>query len=301
MGNEAENLEGGNNSNVGATLDSQGQNQNPGELETQNPGDPGVLDEEVEIVLEGDSPSPNGERKQGSGVRRLIKRIDRAKSENEALRAENELLRRNASGQGNAEDRPLKRPTMESCGHDEDEFNRQLDAYEEQRDKRFLSQVQSSVTQHVQPANNGPSPIDKHYERAEKLNVSDFNEAQDAAIEVMGQAVVSQIAENFSKSEYLIYYLGKNPVKAQEIQRLAASNPIAAAAELGVLQNKLSLKPKTRQSIDPEAKLEPGGSAPTTADAWGKKIDAMRDKVSQGKASMKDLLALKQQAREAGA
>ena len=94
--------------------------------------------------------------------------------------------------------------------------------------------------------------VKAHYDAAEKLNLPDYQEKEDAALQVLPQGVYEGIAQNFpEKSAAIIYYLGANPEKAQS---LFSKNPVQVTIELTRLADRLTLKPRgTQRSSAPPA------------------------------------------------
>ncbi|WP_068445989.1 scaffolding protein [Providencia heimbachae] len=94
--------------------------------------------------------------------------------------------------------------------------------------------------------------ITAHYDAAEKLNLPDYQEKEDSALQVMPQGVYEAIAQNFpDKSAAIIYYLGANPEKARE---LFSKNSVQATIEITRLADRLTLKPRgTQRSSAPPA------------------------------------------------
>ena len=101
-----------------------------------------------------------------------------------------------------------------------------------------------------------------HYKRADALKVKDYDETEDKAIEILGQDVVNQLIANTDKSPELLYYLGKNPGKAQEMAEMVKTNPVKGVFELGRLGAKLSARPKsrTKPAPAPEGEQRGGGA-----------------------------------------
>ena len=53
------------------------------------------------------------------------------------------------------------------------------------------------------------------------------------------------------KSQVLLYYLGKNPAKAEELRALSLTNPIGCVMEIGRLEEKLKVKPRHSPAPSP--------------------------------------------------
>lgn len=93
-------------------------------------------------------------------------------------------------------------------------------------------------TQHVEAAR-------KHYDAAEKLNLPDYQEKEDAFRELVPAGVDVGIMQLFpEKSAALIYHLGSNPEK---VRQLMSMNDQQALIELARLSDRLTLKPRGKQ------------------------------------------------------
>lgn len=94
-----------------------------------------------------------------------------------------------------------------------------------------------------------------HYDSADKLNLSDYQDKEDAALLVMPKGVDTAIATYFpEKSAAIIYYLGSNPEKARE---LFSKDPTQATIELARLADKLTLTPRGKQRSEAPPADEP--------------------------------------------
>lgn len=90
-------------------------------------------------------------------------------------------------------------------------------------------------TQHVEAAR-------KHYDAAEKLNLPDYEEKEDAFRQLVPAGVDVAIMQLFpEKSAAMMYHLGSNPEK---VRQLMAMNDQQALIELTRLSDRLTLKPR---------------------------------------------------------
>lgn len=84
----------------------------------------------------------------------------------------------------------------------------------------------------------------KHYDAAEKLNIPDYQEKEDAFMQVVPAPVATDIMRLFpEKSAAIMYHLGANPEKARQ---LLAMDGQAALIELTRLSERLTLKPRSK-------------------------------------------------------
>ncbi|EBX9284946.1 scaffolding protein [Salmonella enterica subsp. enterica serovar Brunei] len=84
----------------------------------------------------------------------------------------------------------------------------------------------------------------KHYDAAEKLNIPDYQEKEEAFTQLVQPQIVSELMLLFpEKSPALIYHLGSNPEKTRQILQM---NQQQALIELTRLSERLTLKPRSK-------------------------------------------------------
>ncbi len=118
----------------------------------------------------------------------------------------------------------------------------------------------------------------KHYDAAEKLNIPDYQEKEDAFMQLVPPAVGADIMRLFpEKSAALMYHLGANPEKARQ---LLAMDGQSALIELTRLSERLTLKPRGKQisSAPPADQPITGDVSAANKDAIRKQMDAAASK-----------------------
>ncbi|QDI09208.1 Bacteriophage, scaffolding protein [Klebsiella electrica] len=118
----------------------------------------------------------------------------------------------------------------------------------------------------------------KHYDAAEKLNIPDYQEKEDAFMQVVPAPVATDIMRLFpEKSAAIMYHLGANPEKARQ---LLAMDGQLALIELARLSERLTLKPRGTQvsSAPPADQSVAGDVTAANADAIRKQMDAASSK-----------------------
>ncbi|AXF66069.1 MULTISPECIES: scaffolding protein [Enterobacteriaceae] len=109
----------------------------------------------------------------------------------------------------------------------------------------------------------------KHYDAAEKLNIPDYQEKEDAFMQIVPAPVATDIMRLFpEKSAALMYHLGANPEKARQ---LLAMDGQSALIELTRLSERLTLKPRGQQ-----VSSAPPADQSLTGDVSAANVDAMR-------------------------
>lgn len=236
--------------------------------------------EEIEIVNSNDDGSQPVDSNLGirKRINKLNTKVEVAKEEASAVSSElaierqkNELLQL-ALEQQKAKPEAVKPPDPMDFddGASDAKYITSLNQYNQ-------SFIQAELQKHV--AANKPAPqVDHelerlqkaHYDRAEKLGVTDYDEVEDKAIDILGNDIVNQFIKASPDSQTVLYYLGKNPGKAEEIAKLIKSEPIKGVLKLGALGAGLKVQTKARKSApDPDNELE--GSVPAAKGRRGPK------------------------------
>lgn len=118
----------------------------------------------------------------------------------------------------------------------------------------------------------------KHYDAAEKLNIPDYQEKEDAFAQIVPPQIVSDLMVLFpDKSAALMYHLGSNPEKTRQILQM---NQQQALIELTRLSERLTLKPRAKQVSEAPVPDEPiiGQVAAANKSALEKKMEAAASK-----------------------
>lgn len=114
----------------------------------------------------------------------------------------------------------------------------------------------------------------KHYDAAEKLNLPDYQEKEEAFRQLLAPGIDAEIMALFpEKSPALFYHLGANPEKAKRILNLPQTQAII---ELTRLSDSLTLKPRGKQLSSAPAADEPlqGHAAAANLSALQKQMEA---------------------------
>lgn len=132
------------------------------------------------------------------------------------------------------------------------------------------SNAQAQQAQRVQEYRNNSKKaselIATVYDQAEKLNLPDFDEREEAFRVGMGDGIDIEIATLFpEKAAAIIYHLGANPEKMAQIRAMGGTK---AVVELTRLNDRLSIKPKGQQrssAPDPDGGASPGAAGKSIA------------------------------------
>jgi len=192
-------------------------------------------------------------------------------------------------------------PTLEQCEGDIERFQAETARF-------YASQVGQVVDQkinHLQTtqaaqANDAEfnQAVNGHYDRAAKMGVQDYEQAESNALNILGNDLVNEIVKTVPNSNELLYMLGSDSNEAYRVKNLLDQNPVRATVELGILAGKAGGF-KKEQRPDPETDIS-GGQQPNVAHANLKKqYDAAIEKAAQT-GDNSEVRALRKQMREAG-
>lgn len=109
----------------------------------------------------------------------------------------------------------------------------------------------------------------KHYDAAEKLNIPDYQEKEEAFMSIVPPQVGTDIMRLFpEKSAAIMYHLGANPEKTRQ---LLAMDGQSALIELARLSERLTIKPRGKP-----VSAAPSVDTPVQGVATAANIDALR-------------------------
>lgn len=271
--------------------------------------------QEVEIVLRGEEGTQPKELDIDAIVRR---RVYRAKKQVNAVQGE---LSETAQKLVVAEERikmmqmsedyqkaqsEIAKPPDPNDFDDGAQDAKYIAAQSDHQDKRIEAAVKKQ-TAHLtsQPAIDGDLERKRtnHYRRSVELGAKNFEEMEDKAIGILGQANADEIVKRSSKSAEILYYLGKHPDEAKELAELSNSDAWAAVSMIGRLEADLQVKrpAKANQAPNPDEELE--GSIPPSQNASDRKLDKLREAAAIGgnADAMQRLMDFKRELKEKAA
>ncbi len=192
-------------------------------------------------------------------------------------------------------------------GVNDPKFQERHNSYNEARIKQEVEkqvQVSTRTVQDNSSVNVKSHELEKmqlkHYERATEIGAKDYSDTEDKAIEILGNEVTNHIIENFPDSQFLLYYLGKNPQEAERIALLIRDKPIQGVAEIGRLSSELKVKTKTVTTPNPDVEIE--GGEPGGNNTLLKQLDKLRDNTAKNptQANMKKIMDFKKKLKDKG-
>lgn len=240
-------------SNPDDALDPPEPDDNPDDLR----GEPPVDDEEFVITVGDEEPEPSDDDDfSGKPAPAWVK--DLRKKEREARKRIKELEAQ--VQQAKPADKPIEvgpKPKLADFDYDEDQFESAVEQWHER--KRQVEQQQVAKQAEEEKAKQAwQQKMQSYEERRQNVasKVRDFEELEEAAKDKLTptqQGILIHAAEN---PELIMYHLGKNPKKAQELS--AITDPVLFAFAAAKLDSQMKIQTR-KPATQPEKK--PSGSA----------------------------------------
>lgn len=165
-----------------------------------------------------------------------------------------------------------KKPDLwEDCEGDPDKFEAELRAY----DKRVAdAKAQESEENERQQAAHAEFEAEHaiYREQKAKLNRADFEDAEIAIETKLSTAQQSVLLLAAKQKAPLIYAIGRNPKRLDEIAKI--TNPIKLAIAINELERNLKVTP--RKNVEPEERQR--GTASSSVQGGEKKLDELRER-----------------------
>lgn len=215
-------------------------------------------DEEFVITIAGEEPPEPSDDDDFSGKPAPTWVKDLRKKEREARKRIKELEAQ--VQQAKPTEKPIEvgpKPKLADFDYDEDQFESAVEQWHER--KRQVEQQQASKRAEEEKAQQAwQSKMQSYEERRQTVasKVRDFEEVEEAAkdkLTATQQGILIHAAEN---PELILYHLGKNPKKAQELSEI--TDPIQFAFAAAKLDSQMKIQTR-KPSTQPERK--PSGSA----------------------------------------
>lgn len=214
-------------------------------------------DEEFVITVGDEEPEPSDEDDfSGKPAPAWVK--DLRKKEREARKRIKELEAQ--VQQAKPTEKPIEvgpKPKLADFDYDEDQFESAVEQWHER--KRQVEQQQAAKQAEEEKAKQAwQTKMQSYEERRQNVasKVRDFEEVEEAAkdkLTATQQGILIHAAEN---PELILYHLGKNPKKAQELSEI--TDPIQFAFAAAKLDSQMKIQTR-KPSTQPERK--PSGSA----------------------------------------
>ncbi len=235
-------------------------------------------EEEDRIVTIGDS-TPEGEAEEDEH-KEAPEWVKATRKSNRKLLSENKRLKRELEENAKAAEisKPVElgeKPTLKNSGYDEAKFEQSLIDYDTR--KRKVEEQATAKAKTIEEQNVAWQNKHKTYvSLKEEHNFKDYADVEELVINTFSQAQQSIIIQGADDSALLVYALGKNTKKLEELAKI--KDPVDFAFKVAKLESQL--KVTNKKAPKPETRVT-GGKSGGTSGSTDKVLDRLRDKAAK--------------------
>lgn len=260
-----------------AAAETQDAEEQPGEEEE----DPGEGEEETtgEVVVTIGDETPPDDEAELEGAPQWVR--DLRKTHRETQRENRELRKRLETAEAAREERAAPqrievgpKPTLKGLDYDSDKYETELAAwYERKRQADEQAAAAEAEKQAQEAAWN--KQLQGYGEARDKLNVPDFAEAEEIALGTLNKVQQGCIVQGADNPALVMYALGKNPAKAEELAKI--TDPVKFSFAVAKLEKDLKVKPR-KPATQPERQVTGTGRTSGTVDSELERLRAEAEK-----------------------
>jgi type II secretory pathway pseudopilin PulG len=189
-------------------------------------------------------------------------------------------LKAQGNGQPSAPQVPKLRdkPTLEAHDFDAEEFQSDLDKWYAEKGEadRKAAAIQKAAQEAAEAQQRAVREVQEGYAKAKAtLKVSDFQEAEEEVVAGTTDWQQGILAKGPSNPALIVYALGKNPKKLQELASI--KDPVKFAVAVGKLETEVKVTKRTSTKPAPESTVR-GGSSGAGSKATLERLQAEADK-----------------------
>jgi hypothetical protein len=226
------------------------------ETEVEETTLPDLEESEVTIEIDGESLPPNEEEESKVApewVKELRHSHKEAHRKIKALEEENAKLKPK-------EVAPVlePKPTLESCAFDDEEFEQKLEVWFEQK-KLVEQKEKEKELEKKQASDSWNLRVATYTEEKTKLKVKNFTEVEEVVKSSLSITQQGIILQGSDKAALIVYALGSNPKKLDELSKII--DPVKFAFAIAHLENKLKVTEK-KSAPAPERRVS--GNSPVS-------------------------------------
>lgn len=166
------------------------------------------------------------------------------------------------------------KPTMESCGYDEEKFVADFEAWNA-RKREVEEQERAKANAQKASRDAWDGKLADYAKAKTALKVKDFEEAEEVARDALSVTQQGVILNGADNPAMLVYALGNNPKKAKELA--AITDPVKFAFAVAKLETQLKVTPRKAAPI-PERQIRGSAVLPAVGAA---QLEALRVKAQQ--------------------
>lgn len=165
------------------------------------------------------------------------------------------------------------KPTLESVGYDEDELQKRLDDWYEQKTKVAAAKAEVEAVQRKQQE-RWDVKLQSYKQAKTVLQRDDYEEAESAVQEALTQTQIGVLISGVKDSASLVYALGKSPAKLQALKGL---DPVETAFALARLEQQVQVNRKPKVSAETPVQ----GSTSHVAGGANAKLEQLRNEADK--------------------
>ena len=234
-------------------------------------------EEDLIVSIDGESPAP--EEAAPEWVRDLRKQHREQKRRNRELEQELEQMR--SQGQ---RARPLgPKPTLEVYDYDTEKYEAALADWFD-RKRRHDAEQHAAQRQQQAMEEAWTAKQQEYFRRKEAMKAKDFDDAEDTVKDILNVTQQGIIVKGAENPEFVVYALGKNPKKAQELAQI--DDPIDFAFAISKLESKLKIATK-KSAPPPEKTVKGTGRVSGSVDSTLERLRAEAEKTGDYSKVMK--------------
>lgn len=237
------------------------------EAESPEAGSDAPEETDEDVITIGDEPeeeeqAPDWVKDLRKTHREQAKRLRELEKENETLK--NGTKQKETLG---------PKPRLEDFDDGED-FEAALDGWFESK-RRIEDAERQEQAEQNKVAQEWQNTLNEYEQKKAALNVADYEDAEDTAMGLLNQMQQGIIVQGSDNAAVVMYAIGKNPARAQELASI--TDPVRFAVAIGKLEK--DLKVNKRKAPAPETRVS-NGTAPKSG-AVDSTLDKLREKAEK--------------------
>lgn len=237
-------------------------------------------DEEDRIVTIGDSPTEEAEGSEEDENQETPGWVKKVRKVNRKLESEVKKLKRQLEEKAKAAEieKPVElgeKPTLANCKYDDAKYEQELIGYYER--KRKVDEQAAKKAEIVEKQTKAWQSKQEHYvSLKQEHSFKDFEEAEELVSTIFSQTQQGIIVQGADDSALLVYALGKNPKKLEELAKI--TDPVDFAFKVAKLESQLKVQSKKAPSPETRVKTGKAGGVSGRSDKTLERLMAEADK-----------------------
>lgn len=234
-------------------------------------------DEEDRIVTIGDETPDEEVEEPKSDPQKLVKKL---RGVTRGLEKKNRALQKQLEANARATEtiKPVElgeKPTLKSCGYDDAKYEQEILNYADR--KRKVEEEAAKKAEAAEKANEAWQSKQKHYVDLKKEHsFKDFEDVEELVSTTFSQTQQGIIVSGADDAALVVYALGKNPKKLEELAKI--EDPVEFAFKVAKLETQLKVKSKKAPKPETRVKTGKSGGISGTADKTLERLRAEADR-----------------------